>query len=133
VITPPVAAASKPAPAPEAKPENGGEKDVEAAVKGWASAWSKKDVDSYFAAYTKEFDGGKGRKNWEHERRDRINGKRSISVKLSDIRVNINGNKATVSFHQDYRADSLSVSSGKKLELVRSGSNWLIAKESAGS
>jgi hypothetical protein len=49
------------------------------------------------------------------------------------MRVNVNGNKATVTFHQDYRADSLTVSSGKKLELVRNGNNWLISKESAGS
>jgi len=123
-----------PAPAPvEAKAERG-EKDVEGAVKAWANAWSKKDVDGYFAAYTKDFDGGKnGRRSWETERRDRINGKRSISVKLSDLRVTINGNKATATFHQDYRADSLTVSSGKKLELVRSGNNWLISKEGAGS
>ncbi len=47
--------------------------------------------------------------------------------------MSVNGNKATVTFHQEYRADSLNVSSGKKLELVRSGGNWLIAKESAGS
>ncbi|MEY2842228.1 MAG: hypothetical protein RI920_265 [Pseudomonadota bacterium] len=134
--------APKPAPAPapvqapapvEAKAERG-EKDVEGAVKAWANAWSKKDVDGYFAAYTKDFDGGKnGRRSWETERRDRINGKRSISVKLSDLRVTINGNKATATFHQDYRADSLTVSSGKKLELVRSGNNWLISKEGAGS
>ena len=85
-------------------------------------------------AYTKDFDGNKGsRKAWEQERRERIAGKRSITVHLSAIRVNVSGNKATVSFHQDYKADALSVSSGKKLELVRSGGNWLIAKESTGS
>ena len=79
------------------------------------------------------FDGGKTRKAWEQERRDRIVGKRSISVKLSGLKITVNGNKATAQFRQDYKADSLSVSSGKRLELVRAGGKWVIAKESTGS
>lgn len=90
-------------------------------------------MDGYFAAYARDFNGGKTRKSWEQERRDRITSKRSISVKISGIKVDLNGNKATVRFHQDYKADSLSISSGKRMELVRSGNNWLIVKESAGS
>ncbi|MGC4062009.1 MAG: tetratricopeptide repeat protein [Aquabacterium sp.] len=132
---------AKPAPAPaptaaaEARADNGSQvRDVEAALKTWAAAWSAKDLDGYFASYTRDFSGGgKGRKAWEQERRDRISSKRNISVRLSDIKVDVNGNKATVHFHQDYKADSLDISSGKRVELVRSGNNWLIAKESAGS
>jgi tetratricopeptide (TPR) repeat protein len=130
--------APTPAPAPvavEAKVDNSAQaRDVEAALKAWAAAWSSKDLDGYFAAYTKDFSGGgKGRKVWEQERRDRIASKHSISVRLSDIKVDVSGNKATVRFHQDYKADSLNISSGKRVELTRSGNNWLIAKESAGS
>lgn len=125
----PVAAEPK-----EAKPDNAGqEREVESALKAWASAWSKKDLDSYFAAYAKDFNPGKPRKAWEQDRRDRIMGKRSISVKVSGIKVDINGNKAAVRFHQDYQADSLNISSGKRVEFVRSGNTWLIVKESAGS
>lgn len=90
-------------------------------------------MDGYFAAYARDFNGGKTRKVWEQERRDRITGKRNISVKISNIKIDVNGNKATARFHQDYKADSLSVSSGKRVDLVRSGNNWLIVKESAGS
>lgn len=90
-------------------------------------------MDDYFAAYAKDFDGGKSRKVWEQERRDRITGKRNISVKISGLKISVNGNKATAQFRQDYRADNLSVGGGKRLELVRSGSNWVIAKESTGS
>ncbi|MES2089264.1 MAG: DUF4440 domain-containing protein, partial [Pseudomonadota bacterium] len=59
--------------------------------------------------------------------------KRSISVKLSNIDVSVNGNKATARFRQEYKADSLSVSSGKRIDLVRSGGEWVIVKESTGS
>lgn len=132
--------APKPAPAPVAPAESKADKaeavareGVENAVKSWAAAWSKKDLNGYFGAYARDFNGGKTRKIWEDERRDRINGKRNISVKLSNIKVDVNGNKASVSFRQDYKADSLSVSSGKRLELVRNGKEWVIVKESAGS
>ena len=128
--------APAPAPAPVAEPKNDNaaqEREIESALKTWASAWSKQDMDGYFAAYAKDFNGGKTRKAWEQERRDRITSKRSISVKISGIKVDVNGNKASVRFHQEYKADSLSVSSGKRLEMVRSGNNWLIVKESAGS
>lgn len=134
---PAAAPAQAPAPAPVSanKPDSdeAAERDVAAAVRNWADAWSRKDMGDYFAAYAKDFDGGKTRKAWEQERRDRIVGKRSISVKLSGLKITVNGNKATAQFRQDYKADSLSVSSGKRLELVRAGGKWVIAKESTGS
>jgi tetratricopeptide (TPR) repeat protein len=128
----------KPAPAPveprDTKPDTAGqEREVESALKAWASAWSKKDMDGYFAAYARDFNGGKTRKAWEEDRRARITGKRSISVALSDVKVSVKGNKASVRFHQEYKADSLNVSSGKRVDMVRSGNTWLIVKESAGS
>ena len=116
----------------EAKAE-AAEREVESALQAWASAWSKKDLNAYFAAYSRDFNGGKSRKAWEQERRERIQGKRNISVKLSRINVSINGNKATARFRQDYKADSLDISSGKRVELVRTGGEWVIVKESAGS
>ncbi len=127
--------APTPAPAPAAEARaDAQERDVEAAVRDWASAWSRKDMDDYLAAYAKDFNGGgKNRKAWEQERRDRIVGKRNISVKISDLDVKVTGNKATAKFRQDYKADSLNISSGKRLELVRNGGNWVIVKESSGS
>ena len=67
------------------------------------------------------------------DRTYRITGKRSISVKVSGLKISVNGNKATARFRQDYKADTLSISSGKRLELVRNGGNWVIVKESTGS
>jgi tetratricopeptide (TPR) repeat protein len=123
-----------PAPSPVESKIEAREREVESAVRAWAKAWSAKDMDGYIGAYARDFDGGKGnRKAWEQERRERINGKRSISVKISDLNVKIEGNKATARFRQDYRADSLNVSSGKRLDLVRNGNEWVIVKENSGS
>lgn len=135
----PMPVAAKPAPKPTPKPErkdvdSAQERHVESAVRKWAAAWEKKDMNGYYAAYARDFDGGKGtRKAWENERRDRIVSKRNISVDLSNVSITVNGNKAQARFRQDYRADSLKVGSTKRLELVRSGNTWLIVKESAGS
>ena len=129
----PGAAAAAPAPAPAAT--GGSDKEVESAVRAWATAWAARDMAGYLGAYGKEFDppGKMSRKDWESERRKRIEGKSHISVKLENLNLSVNGGKATVRFRQDYRADSLSVSSRKTLELVNTGERWQIVKESTGS
>ncbi|MDB5940531.1 MAG: tetratricopeptide repeat protein, partial [Ramlibacter sp.] len=113
----------------------GGSKEVEAAVQAWAAAWAAKDMGGYLGAYGKEFDppGKMSRAAWESERRARIVGKNRITVKLSDVAVTVNGNKAVAKFKQAYSADSLNVSSRKTLELVKSGDRWLIVRESTGA
>lgn len=134
---------AKAAPKDETKPvakvdakdtEGTNRREVEAAVRAWSVAWSRKDLDSYFASYARDYaPAGKTHKAWEAERRARIASKRNISVKLSDVQITLSGNKASVRFHQTYKADALDISGNKSLELVRSGNAWLIVKESAGS
>ncbi len=134
---PPVAAAPAPAASSPAPAAAGGasEKQVEDAVRAWATAWAAKDMSGYLAAYGKEFDppGNMSRSAWEQERRARIVGKSRITVRLNGLAVAVNGNKATAKFKQDYSADSLNISSRKTLELVKSGDRWVIVKESTGA
>ena len=135
----PPAAIAPPAAAPVAAPaatvaSSGAEKEIEAAVRSWASAWAAKDMASYLGSYGKDFDppGNASRKEWEEDRRSRIVGKSSISVKLNDVVVSVSGNKAVVKFKQAYSADALNVSSRKTLEMVKSGDRWVIVRESTG-
>lgn len=136
VATAPAAAPTSPA-APAAKPvtADAAAKDVEAAVRAWAKAWAAKDMTAYLGAYGKEFDppGKQSRSSWESERRQRIVSKNSISVRLENLSVSVNGNKAVAKFRQDYKADALSVTSRKTLDLVKSGERWLIVRESTGT
>lgn len=149
-----VAKAPTPAPAPAAGPSASGAvtpapapaaaaapaaaspaaKDVEAAVRAWAAAWAAKDMGSYLGAYGKEFDppGNMDRKAWEEERRARIVGKSRIAVRLSDLEVSVNGNRATARFRQAYSADALNISSRKTLDMAKAGDRWVIVKESTG-
>jgi tetratricopeptide (TPR) repeat protein len=136
--TPAPAPAPAPTPAPTpAKPaaDDAAVRDVTLAVQAWAKAWSSKDMAAYLGAYGKDFDppGNQSRSTWEAERRKRITGKSSISVKLDNLTATVNGNKAVAKFRQDYRADALTVSSRKTLELNKVGDRWLIVKESTGN
>jgi len=150
----PAVVAKAPAPAPAAGPSASGTvtpapaapvaaapaaaspaaKDVEAAVRAWAAAWAAKDMGAYLGAYGREFDppGSMDRKAWEEERRARIVGKSRIAVRLSDLEVSVNGNRATAKFRQAYSADTLNISSRKTLDMVKAGERWVIVKESTG-
>ena len=141
------ASVAAPAPAPQAAPaapaptpakatdsDSGAEKAVTAAIQAWADAWAAKNMKAYLAAYGKDFTppGRQTRAAWEKEREARIVNKKRISVKLSDIQVTVDGNKATARFHQAYSADALNVSSRKTLDLVQHQGRWTIVRESTG-
>lgn len=89
---------------------------------------------AYLAAYGKDFDtpDGKTRRAWEDERRDRIASKSKISVRVSDMKIDVTGDKAVARFRQDYDADKLSVNSRKTLNLAKVNGRWLIVRESTG-
>lgn len=125
-------AAAKPTAAPAGANQLG---EVEAAVRAWAAAWSKRDVDAYFAAYAPDFSGQQAsRKAWEEERRERIVNRKRIRVAVSQMQISINGDRAEARFRQSYSSDSLDVTSRKTLELVRgSGGRWQIRRESVSS
>jgi ketosteroid isomerase-like protein len=139
VPAPAVVAATTPPPVtPKAPAKDNSSKDaadVQAAVEAWAKAWSNKNMAGYLGAYSKAFDpaGKQSRSAWEQDRRDRIVGKSTITVKLENLTVKVIGNQAVVKFRQSYRADALSVSSRKTLDMVKTGDQWQIVKESTGN
>ncbi len=137
----PAEPAAKPAEKPveakaPAKPAASGdaETDITAAVHAWAASWSKKDVKGYLAHYAPDFQtpNGMARKAWETERQQRIDKPGKIQVSVADVRVTVNGDKATVKFRQDYKSATLNSSAGKTLVLIKSGGKWLIQQERVG-
>jgi ketosteroid isomerase-like protein len=115
--------------------KNDDEQAVEAAVRAWARAWAKKDMHGYYAAYGSSFRpaDGASRSAWEADRKARIVGKNKIQVEVSNIRVTVNGDKATARFRQDYQGDALRISSNKSLAFSKEGQRWVIAREMAGN
>ncbi|WP_374410802.1 tetratricopeptide repeat protein [Hydrogenophaga sp.] len=133
---PTTAAAPAPAaPAPAPAAATNAQADVEAAVNAWAKAWSSKNMAGYLGAYAANFTppGGQSRKDWEADRKARIVPRNKISVGVSNLSVTVTGDRASARFRQAYASDSLSVSSSKTLDLVKSGNRWLIVRESTGS
>ncbi|MCA1924733.1 MAG: tetratricopeptide repeat protein, partial [Thiobacillus sp.] len=92
---------AEPAPAPKAvaaQPAG----NVESAVKAWARAWARRDVDAYLAAYAPDFSApGLSRAVWEAQRRARIEAPKS-SIDISDLKVTQQGATATATFQQAY-------------------------------
>lgn len=140
---PPAASAGRPTapPAPEAVTANAGQRqatdearDVNAAVRAWAAAWARKDIDRYFEAYVPDFRGNeRSPAAWEHSRRQRILGKNRINIEISGLTIEVNGERARASFRQDYASDALTTSDQKTLELVKRGGQWLIRRETTAS
>jgi tetratricopeptide (TPR) repeat protein len=121
---------------PAAKPAQDAEtEDILSVVHGWAKAWSDQDVKTYLNYYGGEFETPKGEshKDWADERRQRIEGKNRIQVKVESPQVTVNGNTATVKFRQIYTSDRLKADSRKTLVLSRQNGKWQIKQERAGS
>ncbi|MCL2635365.1 MAG: tetratricopeptide repeat protein [Betaproteobacteria bacterium] len=133
----PVAKPAEARPAPEAPPSPppappAADDDIARAINAWASAWERKDMHAYLAAYAADFRTPKGmsRKDWEAERSKRIAGKSGkISVEVKDLQTTVDGNSATAKFRQYYKAPGLNSSTIKTMTLVRAASRWLIKEE----
>lgn len=109
--------------------------EVLGVVNSWARAWSAKDVGGYLGYYTSDFQPANRQSHgaWADDRRARIEGKGSISVKIEAPRVMIDGTTATVKFRQQYTSDHLHSNGPKTLVLTKHAGKWQIKQEHAGS
>ncbi len=107
---------------------------VEETVLAWANAWSAKDMSAYLKTYSPDFTpaGRQTRSAWVQDRHNRIMGKSHISVKITELRLKVSDDVAQAKFRQAYKADALSISSRKTLDLRKNGTQWLIIRESTG-
>lgn len=125
----PVSKEPKPAPATAPTQDRSGE--VISAVRSWANAWSKQDVNGYLSHYAKDFNtGGESWNAWASTRRVRITRPKKIDIEVQSPKVSFDGtDRAEVSFQQVYRSDTLSSTGSKTLTLVKAADRWLIVEE----
>lgn len=133
------AAAAKPGPAESAKPTAKADDDklvvatVEKAVMAWAKAWEQQNMTAYYAAYSNHFEPQEGSlAAWKVERKERIVGKPSITLEVRDLKVAVQGERATASFRQYYASGSFKATTRKTLRMQREGDKWRITREEAG-
>ena len=120
---------------PAAKASGGAHAEADAvlaAVRAWASDWSKKDVSGYLSHYAKDFKTPKGesRSAWEKGRTQRIDAPKKIEVEVLSPKVSISSDDAaSVTFRQVYRSDIIKATGTKTLVMVKSDGKWLIHEE----
>jgi tetratricopeptide (TPR) repeat protein len=136
VVAAPVVAQRKSAPEAEKPTSNTAAEQtvVTDAVERWAAAWQNKNLPGYFAAYAPNFKPEKGMSlaSWKDQRRARISDKAKITVKVHDMAVQINGDKATARFRQHYISGPLDFDGPKTLQMQRENGKWLIVREIVG-
>jgi len=102
------------------------------ALQGWASAWSNQDVDTYLAAYSRNFIPGDGldRATWAVQRRERLTRPEyvRVSVALLDAWVE-SPTVGSVRFLQTYESDRFQDQVNKVLRLEREDGQWRILEE----
>lgn len=120
--------------APVAAATNNNQDELLKLIDAWAAAWSNKNTNAYLAFYAGNFQTPKGesRKVWAEERRQRIEGKGHISVKIDSPKVSIDGSTATIKFRQIYSSDQLKADSRKTLVLSKQDGKWQITQERSG-
>lgn len=109
--------------------------DARATVESWAQAWSERDVKGYLAHYGDGFtpERGASRAAWEKSRRQMIERRRSITVKLADLRLTQGSDGRIVArYVQNYTADTYrETGTPKRLVLERQSDGWRIVAETA--
>jgi len=123
----------KPAPA-KSSPVNPAiaNKDVEAAVARWAQAWSARNADAYIAAYASNFATEvMTHAEWEAQRRTRVTTPTTIEVKISNLKVEQQGDTANATFSQTYRSDRHQSTVNKTLKLALQNGQWRIIGETS--
>jgi len=102
-------------------------------VHAWANAWAQQNMTGYYAAYSSRFEPqGSTLAAWKTERKDRIVGKPQITVTVNDLKVNVQGERASASFRQYYASGGYKASTRKTLSMLREGDKWRITREETG-
>ena len=87
-------------------PEN-----VKEFIKKWSIFWQEKNYDSYFDCYEKNYHPRKFKSNsaWKSDRKNKIQNKSNIEIKISNIKViSYDNENILVQFTQSYNSDSFS-------------------------
>lgn len=98
----------------------------------WEKAWRTQDIDSYLAAYAREFlpEGGKSHQMWEKERRLNLAQPGTILIKVEDIMVEeLNEQTILITFTQSYISDIYKDRVVKELSMDKDDGKWLIIRE----
>lgn len=124
-IKTPVIQATSPPPLPV-------DTEISKLLNAWAQAWSKGNAEGYLSFYSDTFipDGQIGLEKWTSQRRQRINPKQDINVRLENIEVKVNrSDLIEVVFNQFYTSQTLKARANKKITFEKNKNQWKIIRE----
>ena len=103
---------------------------VRALISDWADSWQEKDIDRYLSFYSRTFRSGKlDYAGWRDMKVRLFKKTGSVSLKVSDLSVIIEGNRASASFIQHYRDAQYADVGEKTIYLVQDNDKWQIVSE----
>ncbi len=106
------------------------QRQVVAVVHAWLKAWQSKNLRRYMAFYAPEFrSGGFDRRAWRRHKAYLNRVYKIIRVRIEDLKVQVSGRRARVSFVQFYRSDWHRDVGRKELVLVKRRGRWRIVSE----
>lgn len=106
---------------------------VEKTVLAWANAWEQQNMAAYYAAYSNRFDPqGPTLAAWKADRKNRIVDKPAITVEIRDLKVTVQGERASASFRQHYTSGGYKATTRKTLRMQYEGEKWRIIREETG-
>jgi murein L,D-transpeptidase YafK len=124
-------AAKEPAimkPAPEERGQL--EQTILKFVEAWRQAWQAKEINAYIDSYAPSFrQGNKDLDGWRRYKENLNRRYNTITVDISDIKINQTPAGATVSFHQVYQSDKFTAAGRKTLLLIHLHDGWAIHRE----
>jgi len=106
--------------------------DIKNFIKNWSKYWQNKNYQEYFNSYSQNYFSKKFKSNeaWKKDRKSKIENKKNIEIKISDIKVISFDNKnALVQFTQSYNSDSFSDVVKKHIIVSIISSNYKITGE----
>ncbi len=109
------------------------QREIEALLTQWVTAWSNQQVDDYLALYADSFEPADGlsREAWARQRHQRIAAPTYIQLRLSALEMEILGeDRVMVRFDQAYQSDRHVSEVRKALQLHYLNGQWLIERES---
>lgn len=101
-------------------------------LQDWAAAWTRQEVDPYFAFYAGSFvpENGQNWSQWRNDRLALVVGQPEVDVSVYGAEALVVGTDAlAVRFTERYRAASTASVARKEMILVREGDVWSIKRE----
>lgn len=103
---------------------------IKGLVASWRKAWAEERLDDYISHYHPAFfDKGRTLSDWKRYKK-RLNKRyKKIAINVSDLKVNVSGNKAFAYFKQRYKTESYHSNGYKRLEFRKKDGTWKIFRE----